>query len=157
MLTLPDGPLVLHLVNGQVLIGRTAPAGDGWIRLATQDGERLVNLAHVVMIELEESADEGPQEDDGALMRPRSKERPIKAGHRTPGRPWQDPDLKALSEGFLDGLPDKVLAERHHRVFSQIRDLRQAFECQRGNIPDDQLSPAASTWVARWRRVLANR
>lgn len=155
MLELPVSPVVIHCANGQILIGRALPAAEGWLRVTTKEGERLVNLAHVVLIDIETVELERDQEVDEGLLRPRSKERPVKVGMKTPGRPWQDGDLKALSEGFLDGLSDKVLADRHHRVFSQVRDLRQAFECQRGNLPDDQLSPAASTWVARWRRVLA--
>jgi hypothetical protein len=123
--------------------------------VSSPDSERLVNLDHVVFIDLESPVAMPPEPVDSRLPRPQSKDRPMKVGSRTPGRPWNDADLKALSEGFLDGLPDRLLAERHNRIASQIRDLHQAFECQRGNVPEDQLSPAASTWVDRWRRVLA--
>lgn len=144
--------LLLTLADGTPLPGRVIDQQDGWVTLENTDGTRLVNLAHVAVIDLNRGIPRVEVIDED-LPKPRSAEAPRKVS-RAPGRPWTDGDLKELSEGFLDGLPDKVLAERHGRTFSQVRDLRQAFECQRGNLPDDQLSPASSTWVDRWRRVL---
>lgn len=147
-----DRLIVLTLADGTPLPGRVTAQEHGWVRLENVHGQRLVNLAHVAVVELNEPKMREEIVDE-ELPRPRSAEAPRKIT-KAPGRPWQDVDLKELSEGFLDGLPDKVLADRHGRTFTQVRDLRQAFECQRGNIPEDQLSPASSTWVDRWRRVL---
>lgn len=148
-----DRLILLTLANGTPLPGRVRSQDHDWVELENNEGIRLVNLAHVAVVDLNTGA---PRVEivDEELPRPRSAEAPRKVTGRAPGRPWTDSDLKDLSEGFLDGLPDKLLADRHGRTFSQVRDLRQAFECQRGNVPDDQLSPAASTWVDRWRRVL---
>ncbi len=153
----PERLIALHLADKTVLIGRSEPVeGVGeWVRLTSNDGVRLVNLAHVTFIDLNEGKrDPGPQVDDG-IPRPRSKDVPVKVGSKAPGRPWTDEDLKQLSEGFLDGALDTVLADRFNRTRTQIRDLRQGFEANRGNhdFPVEQ-NPAASTWVDRWRRVL---
>jgi hypothetical protein len=144
--------ILLTLANGTPLPGRVTDQQDGWVTLENSDGSRLVNLAHVAVIDLNAGIPRTEVVDED-LPKPRSAEAPRKVS-RAPGRPWTDSNLKDLSEGILDGLPDKALADRHGRTFSQVRDLRQAFECQRGNVPVDQLSPAATTWVDRWRRVL---
>lgn len=153
-----DRLIALHFANGAILPGRVEVLTHGWVRLRTRDSEQLVNLAHVAAIDLNQGqTDPGPLVQEG-LPKPRSKDVPFKVGNKVPARPWTDADLKALSEGFLDGALDPELAERHHRTRGQIRDLRQGFECNRGNLIDDQISPAAATWVQRWHRVLgANR
>ena len=149
-----DRLIALHLANGAILPGRAKLLAGGWVRLSTSDSEQLVNLAHVAAIDLNEGrTDPGPRIQDG-LPKPRSKDVPFKVGSKVPARPWTDADLKALSEGFLDGVLDNELAEKHHRTRGQIRDLRQGFECNRGNLIEDQVSPAAVTWIHRWRRVL---
>ncbi len=149
-----DRPIILHLVGGHVLVGHGQPLEGGWLRLRSRDCERLVNLVHVVLIDASDGVSEESSPIDAALPRPKSKDTPIKLGSRAPGRAWTDPDLKALSEGFLDHVNDSDLAQRHHRTKGQIRDLKQAFECQRGNLVEDEISPAARLWVDRWRRVL---
>jgi hypothetical protein len=158
MLELPSDRLIaIHLVDKTVLIGRAEVIEGGWVRLTSKDGVRLVNLRHVTFIHPNEPEHERQLQVDDGLPRPRSKEAPVKVGAKTPGRPWTDEDLKQLSEGFLDGLQDQVLAERYHRTRTQIRDLRQGFEANRGNAVEEQLSPAGQTWIARWRRVLSGR
>lgn len=149
-----DRLIALHLANGAILPGRVHVLSDGWVRLHTSDRVQLINLAHVVAMDLNEGqTDPGPLVQEG-LPKPRSKDVPFKVGRKVPARPWSDADLKELSEGFLDGLLDPELAERHHRTRGQIRDLRQGFECNRGNLIEEQISPAATTWIQRWRRVL---
>ena len=149
-----DRLIALHLANGVILPGRVHVLRDGWVRLYTSERVQLVNLAHVLTIDLNVGqTDPGPLVQEG-LPKPRSKDVPFKVGSKVPARPWSDADLKALSEGFLDGLLDPELAEQHHRTRGQIRDLRQAFECNRGNLIEDQISPAATTWIHRWKRVL---
>ncbi len=149
-----DRLIALHLANGAILPGRVEVLADGWVCLRTSDSVQLVNLAHVAAIDLNAGrSDPGPYVQDG-LPKPRSKDVPFKVGSKVPARPWSDADLKALSEGFLDGVQDVELATKHHRTRGQIRDLRQGFECNRGNLIEDQISPAAVTWVHRWRRVL---
>jgi len=98
--------------------------------------------------------DDEDMEAAGGLMKPQSLERPRVLTRTAPARAWQDEDLKKLATGFLDGDDDATLSEAHHRARSQIRELRQAFECARGNLVEDQISPVAQTWITRWRRVL---
>jgi hypothetical protein len=60
----------------------------------------------------------------------------------------------AIAYAYLDGIEDGDLAQRFSRSRGQIKELRQAFECARGNLVEDQISPIAATWVARWRKAL---
>ena len=94
---------------------------------------------------------------DSDLPKPQSKDAPHPAGSRTPGRPWNDADLKALANAFQDGANDTQCAATHNRTRTQITILRQAFEAARGNIAEDRIPPVAQTWMTRWRKVLANR
>ena len=71
-----------------------------------------------------------------------------------PGRPWSDEQVRAVIDGFLDDRQDGALAEQHGRTRHQITVLRQAWECARGNLPEDRLSPAAQLWVGRIRTAL---
>ena len=89
-----------------------------------------------------------------ARPKPASKDAPIRAGGKALGRAWLDEDLKALADAYLDGAEDGDLAQRFNRSRGQVRELRQAFECARGNRVEDQISPIAATWVARWRKAL---
>ena len=67
----------------------------------------------------------------------------------------REDDLRALADAFLDNISDTELAMRHHRTKSAIKEMHQGFECARGNLVEDQISPVAQTWVARWRKLLA--
>jgi hypothetical protein len=78
----------------------------------------------------------------------------MRVGAKALGRAWLDEDLKTLADAYLDGVEDGELSQRLNRARSQIRELRQAFECARGNLIEDQISPIAATWVARWRKAL---
>ncbi len=98
-----------------------------------------------------------PPQPDNRLPKPQSKDTPRPAGSRTPGRPWNDADLKALADAFQDGANDSQCAATHNRTRTQITILRQAFEAARGNIAEDRIPPVAQTWMTRWRKVLANR
>lgn len=151
-----DRIIGLTLVDGVMLAGRGEVLSHGWLRLISNAEERLINLAHVVMIDLNRGRlDPGPQGVDANLPRPTSKDIPVKVGSKVPARPWTDADLKALADAILDGGQDAQLAERFHRGRTQIRDLRQGFECNRGNLVEDQITPAAVAWIHRWRRVLS--
>lgn len=147
----PGLPVTVYLANNRVHRGHVQAVAGGWLELSGAQ-VRLVNLAQVVEILLDAAAD-----GDGAgnLPRPRSKDAPTKVGSKTPGRPWADEDLQALAHGFLDNITDAALAERFHRTRPQVTILHQGFECARGNLTDDAIPPAARTWVARWRKVLA--
>jgi len=131
---------------------------DGWLLLETESGIMLINLTQVAVITQEPGE---PDEDTEAslegldeLPKPTSAERPLRAS-RAPARPWRDDDLKQLADAFLDGAQDQELATRFNRTRGQVKELRQGFECARGNLVDDQISRVAATWVDRWRRVLS--
>lgn len=136
---------VLLLVEGSRLEGELQAADSLWWRLAGDDGEILVNPQHVAAVGtggLPVAASGGGK----AAKRARSG---------SPGRPWADDQLKALADGFLDGETDKDLAATFGRTPAIIRQLRQAFEAARGNLDEDSLGEVASTWIGRWRQVLA--
>lgn len=153
----PGRLIALRLADGTPMAGRVVALDGAWLHLHDLDGGHLLNLAQVAMVHL----DQGGRDDgqtvaaDGALPRPRSNDQPRKVGSRAPGRPWDETELKRLSEAFLDNASDGELALRFHRTRAQITELHRGFECARGNLNEDDLSPAAVLWVERWRRVLA--
>jgi hypothetical protein len=141
------------MATGQALRGRVLSCGHGWLYLAAENGgARLINLGQVAMVDLP-----GPigLVDDGALPKPRSKDDPTHAGPTAPGRAWTDAELKALADAFLDQQTDQDLAKHFARARGAIREMRRGFEAARGNLVEDEISPVARTWVARWRKVLA--
>ena len=73
------------------------------------------------------------------------------------GKDWDDDQLRALISGFLDGELDAVLAKQFSARRGMIASMRQAFECQRGNLVDEQLDDVAKTWVSRIREALTHR
>lgn len=164
MRAMPDLPPGLHpgmrasfvLADGTLFTGEVGWAKKGWVRLQADTGTTLVNLAHVALIKplaaLDESA--AAEDDEDALAKPRPIEAPVKVGPTAPGRPWTDEDLRQLADGFLDGVQDGELAERHHRSRPAIGQLRKGFECARGNLVEEEIPPVARTWIARWRKVL---
>jgi hypothetical protein len=147
------------LADGTVFDGELEWARKGWARIRGDAGVSLINAAHVAVIRPHGplAADEPEDADDEGLPRPRSNERARMAGATAPGRAWDDEDLRALADAFLDNATDAELAARHHRSKGAIKEARQGFECARGNLVEDQISPVARTWVARWRKTLGNR
>jgi hypothetical protein len=113
----------------------------------------LVNLTHACALVLDTKEAPVPFVEI-AKPKPSSKDNPIRVGAKALGRAWLDEDLKTLADAYLDGVEDGELSQRLNRARSQIRELRQAFECARGNLIEDQISPIAATWVARWRKAL---
>ena len=138
----------VHLrLDGEVVSGAVIAIANGWLRLSGADGEILVNLAQVAWIR----ADGEPA---GKLPVPSPKDVVAKPGSRVPGRPWSVETVRAIIDGFLNDRPDGELAEQHGRTRHQITQLHQAWECARGNIPEDQLAPAVQPWVDRIRSVM---
>jgi hypothetical protein len=152
---LPPGKrLIVQSAQGPIYRGVLRKTMRGWLLLETDSGRTLLNLDHVTAVIVDGPADGPGEESDDGLMRPQPLERPRVLTRRAPARPWVDEDLRKLATGFLDGEDDAALATAHHRARTQVRELRQGFECARGNLVEDQISPVAQTWVARWRRVL---
>jgi hypothetical protein len=153
---IPGRSITAHLTNGQVVRGLISGLRGGWLSLiGTKDGDSpvLINLAHASALVLDAKAAPAPFVEV-TKPKPASKEAPIRAGGKALGRAWLDEDLKALADAYLDGIEDGDLAQRFSRSRGQIKELRQAFECARGNLVEDQISPIAATWVARWRKAL---
>jgi len=156
---LPPGRRVTaQLVQGPLYRGSVRRVVDGWLLLETESGNVLINLEQVAVISQEQGDDDDEAsleglDDEDKLPKPRSAERPARAS-KVPARPWKEDDLKHLSEAFLDGVDDAELATRFNRTRGQLKELRQGFECARGNLVDDQISETAATWVARWQRLL---
>ncbi len=150
-------PVAIRLLSGgELLCGRVMLVTGGWLQLSGSEGPLLVRLDQIAVLHLDGAAlaaDE-PVDDPAVLLRPRSAEPPRKAGSKAPGRAWHEEDLRALADAFLDNANDAELAERFHRARGQVKELRQGFECARGNLVEDQISPVAQTWVGRWRKVL---
>jgi hypothetical protein len=150
----PGTPVAVHLSDGSQHHGLVHVLGGGWMQLIAPAGVLLINLEQVVMVALNGPERAAPSPIDHPRPRPVSKDVPVKVGSRAPGRPWQDGDLKALADGFLEGGTEAALSERFHRTRAQIKLLRQGFECARGTIMEDEINEVARTWIARWRRVL---
>ncbi len=152
---IPGRSLSAHLTNGQVVRGTITGLRGGWLSLGAPSGEGavLVNLAHASALILDTKP--APVAFvEVAKPKPSSKDAPIRAGGKALGRAWLDEDLKTLADAYLDAVEDGDLALRFNRSRGQIKELRQAFECARGNLVEDQISPIAATWVARWRKAL---
>jgi len=146
------------LADGTVFAGELEWARKGWAKLRGDAGISLINVAHVAVIKpLGPMAADEVDETDAALPRPRSHERATLAAPTAPGRAWADDDLRRLADAFLDNATDAELAERYHRTRGAIKEAHQGFECARGNLVEDQISPVARTWVGRWRKLLAQR
>jgi hypothetical protein len=149
----PGTPIRL-VCAGQELSGTVITSGNGWLRLAEGDGECLVNLAQVAWIRARGRPAPAPLRSDG-LPVPEAKEIVSKpGGGKVPGRPWSDETVRAVVEEFLNDRPDGEIAEVHGRTRHQVTVLRQAWECARGNLPEDRISPAARLWVERVRGVM---
>lgn len=148
----PDRVVRLR-IDGTDLTGTVLTCANGWLRLATPGGDTLVNLAQVAWI-AGEGAAPTEEDDSGELPRPKAKEMMARPGSKAPGRPWSDDAVQAVVDGFLEDRSDAELAEQHNRTRHQVTVLRQAWECARGNIADDRLSPAAQLWIERIRRVM---
>lgn len=154
---LPVGRRVTaQLAQGPLYRGTVRRVSDGWLLLEAEQGQLLINLDHVAVVTPEALGEDEPEGVDAALPKPTSADRPVRTS-RAPGRPWKDEDLRELAEGFLDGHQDVELAPRFNRAKGQLKELRQGFECARGNLVEDQISPVARMWVERWRRVLTER
>lgn len=152
---IPGRGVTAHLNNGQAVRGIVTGMRGGWLSLGGTEGGNavLINLVHANALVL----DTKPAPSaviDIPKPKPQSKDAPIRAGGKALGRAWLDEDLKTLADAYLDGAEDGDLAQRFNRSRGQIKELRQAFECARGNLVEDQISPIAATWVARWRKAL---
>ncbi len=150
---MPGRHIAAMLSNGQQCRGMITGLRGGWMSLGGSDKTILLNLSQIALITLD--AKPAPTlEIDVIKPKPTSKEAPIRAQGKALGRAWLDEDLKKLANAYLDGLEDGDIAQKISRARSQIKELRQAFECARGNLSEDQISPIAVTWVPRWHKAL---
>jgi hypothetical protein len=149
----PGRIIAANMANGEQCRGMITEIGEGWLLLGSGEKSVLVNLQQVSSLVLDVKPAPTPV-IDAIKPKPASKEAPLKAGQKALGRAWLDEDLQQLADGFLDAQDDVILAQRFSRAKNQIKELRQAFECARGNLVDDQISPIALTWVPRWRKAL---
>ena len=147
---LTPGRTVRLRVDGEDHTGSVIACANDWLRLSGADGDILVNLAQVAWIV---GLGDAPPVD-AALPKPKPQHAVALHGTKAPGRPWTDETVQAIVRGFLDDQGDAELAAIHGRTRSQVTILHQAWECARGNIPDDRLSPAAQLWVERIRRAM---
>lgn len=150
---IPGRHIAAVLANGQQCRGMITGIRGGWLSLGGNDKSVLVNLAQIAVITLDAKPAPTPQ-IDVAMPKPSSKEAPIRAVGKALGRAWLDEDLKKLADAYLDGAEDGAIAQKISRARTQIKELRQAFECARGNVAEDQISPIAATWVPRWHKAL---
>ena len=130
--------------TGAQLEGDVSGRDGEWLMLETEQGPVALNRAQIVMIA-----------GAGVPLTPAAKPTAARARSAQPGRPWTDDELRMLADAFLDGAPDKELANGFGRTPAIIKQLRQAFEIARGNLDEDQATDIAVSWVPRWRRVLA--
>lgn len=110
-----------------------------WLQLATEEGSVLVNAAQVVWVRVLATAGAAPQaQEDASDAAP----------------PCSDAQLRVLVEGFLDDRDPRQLARQAGCSARQLRLVRQAWECVRGNLPEDGIPPAARALAPRLRRLL---
>jgi len=141
--------VALLLADGTRLSAAIADQRAGWWLLETDEGTVWVQLAHVVLVGSEAAVPAGGRRGrggGGSTSRSRSS---------APGRPWSDDELRMLADAFLDGAVDKDLAREFGRTPAIVKQLRQGFECARGNLDEERVTEIAASWVPRWRRVLA--
>jgi hypothetical protein len=148
---LTPGRAVSMQVDGARITGSVIACANGWLRLAAPDGEVLINLALVSWVRGDGAP--APTTDDD-LPRPVAKDVIARPGSKAPGRPWTDGQIQAVIDEFLNDRQDGEIAEVHGRTRNQVTVLRQAWECARGNLADDGISPAAQLWVERIRRAM---
>ncbi|MEK7413197.1 MAG: hypothetical protein AAB263_07755 [Planctomycetota bacterium] len=135
--------------GGDEITGTIVHTANGWMRMTASNGDVLVNLATVTWIHAL-----GPAPERDEANKPEAHEIGDRQGSRVPGRPWSEASVKTIIDGFLSDQQDSDLAETHGRTRHQITVLRHAWECARGNMTEDRISPAAQEWVPRIRRIL---
>lgn len=154
---LTPGRSVAIRCDGETIEGSITSCANGWLRLSGADGDMLVNLAQIAWVRGiggGQAAAATEPEDDAGLPRPVSKDVVAKPGSKAPGRPWSDDAIRAVVDELLNDRPDGEIANLHGRTRHQVTVLHQAWECARGNLAEDQLSPAAQLWVDRIRKVM---
>ncbi len=152
-----DGPAPGHtyafvLSDGSRVQAEVRACAGRWVE-AVCDGVGIqLNLNQVICY----AADALPACLSGAPPRAagaRGKPKRPKTG-TSPGRRWEDDELRLLANAFLDGAVDRDLAREFSRTIAIIKQLRQAFECARGNLDEERVGEVAQSWIPRWRRVL---
>jgi len=141
------------LADGTVVTGVIERAAKGWLRVQTSTGPVLVHLTHVALIKPGDAEAAGiglGSQEDSSPTRGSSRGAPAASAD------WSPEQLRALADGLLDGHTDTELAARLGQRKAHIVTLRQAFECARGNMVDDEIPPAARVWISRWREVLSS-
>lgn len=134
----PGSTLLVRTTQGEcrgTLLARRGP----WLQLATDEGPLLVNAAQVVWARiLAAPPAAAPQPEDAAVGEGECS----------------DAQLRLLVEGFLDDREPRQLARQAGCTRRQLQLVRQAWECARGNLPEDGLPSAARALVPRLRRLL---
>ncbi|MDA3963835.1 MAG: hypothetical protein PF961_23850 [Planctomycetota bacterium] len=133
----------LLMSDGTRLEGELSAAAPTWWTIQGDEGQILVNPAHIAAVAA-----------SGELPAKPVTRRGRASTSTSPGRPWDDRELKQLSDGYLDGETDKEIAARFERTPAVIRQLRQGFEVARGNLDADTVGEIAASWVSRWQSVL---
>ncbi len=145
------------LADGTVVSGILERAAKGWLRMQTSTGPILIHLAHVALLKPGDADAAGiglgAVEDSSS---PRGAQGRAPRGAAAATADWSPEQLRALADGLLDGHSDSELAARLGQRKAHIGSLRQAFECARGNMVDDEIPPAARVWISRWRDVLSS-
>jgi hypothetical protein len=150
----PGRAVAIHC-GGNTIEGSVTICANGWLRLSGADGDMLINLAQVAWVRgIGAASDDAEPADRPGVLRPSSKDIVARSGSKVPGRPWSDDAIRAVVDEFLNDRPDGEIATIHGRTRHQVTVLHQAWECARGNLPEDQLSPAAQLWVERIQNVM---
>jgi len=140
------------VANGAVLRGALSLLDGGWWRLQGAGGVIDLNPQQVIGVGAPGS---WAAAGGGSAVKEAGGGRAPRTNRGGAGRPWRDEELRLLANAYLDGVTDKELAQEFSRTPAIIKQLRQGFECARGNLVEDQISEVAASWVHRWRRVLA--
>ncbi len=138
------GTYLFELANGRRITATVTAQAGGWLRLDRARSTLHVNISQIVCYQAPGSASLA---DDA----------PEASGRSRPAidpQDWDEPRLRRLAEGYLDGQGDSELATICERPRSEVRRLRRSFEAARGNLDPDRLGEQDRAWSVRWQAVL---
>jgi hypothetical protein len=141
------GVTQIQLVNGDRLRGTVLDAEGDWLLLDAAQGRVAIARQSIALLTIDGAL---PAKRNSGSRRRESPEPTSEAAAEI----LPPEQLRAVVDGFLDDRPDDDLARTFSCTRSQIRLLRQAFECARGNLVEDQLPPAARSQVDGLRAAL---
>jgi hypothetical protein len=152
----PDRRYRFRCRDGLEICGTVSDVVDGWCGVEDNAEPMWLQIAQIVAVTVESQALPAPVNAAGG-KRKRTDQRASGAADGKRGRDWQPQEVRELAEGFLDGATDSDLASHFGCPRGAINSMRQAFECARGNLVEEEIDGLARSWVDRVRSALSER